>query len=228
MPMFKPTFGLLLCALLAPRAAAQSFNLDFSTKAGAPGEAFGAAATQPGFWNGVPRDNGVPFALVGLDGVATAATVSLANVGEDQFLDDSAAEGELFALVADRLLSQGPPLEADFSGLQPGVYDVYTYAIDDFEREIRVTMNNDDASAQMIVAGIEDELVLGRTHVIHRVVVSDGSLSISAALGDPFISGVQLALVPAPSAAPALGLALLVRRPRRRGTLRSGLSHAGA
>jgi hypothetical protein len=125
-----------LCIALAvavPAAArAQSFNVDFGRSFTRPADGY-AAAGQPGYWNGIEGEDmpRTTYPLRGLDGADT--TVTLYNIGgtELAIVDDASVTGDDAALLLnDALITYTSSLETCLfiEGLQPGTYEVITYA----------------------------------------------------------------------------------------------------
>ena len=145
---------LLVCAL-SSIGAAQSFNLDYGEDPGhpitTPANTYGAAASQPGFWNpisdgqpgsAIPPSNFVPWCVAtlkdlsgNLTSVTTTATVS-ANTNSigDWWFNNAGTTGNDDALLDDFCdagnggIVPAPFIDVTYSGLAPGTYDVYTYA----------------------------------------------------------------------------------------------------
>ncbi len=121
---------------LAATAAAQSFNIDLHgpTPALVPSPAYGAAAQQPGAWNGFPCttacDNLV-VPLFDLAGGATPVTALVFHLGTVRLCPDPSISGDDEALLENgALLDDFDPAYLAIEHLQPGTYDVYGYAGD--------------------------------------------------------------------------------------------------
>lgn len=127
-------------AALAPAATTQSLNIDIGTLGGTPQASYGGAAAQPGVWNAIP--GGVPdhsHPLVALDGQPVPAHVRYWDFGFGgttqcnlDFDFASGAAGDDAALIDDHHDSNATlncdPGHVWLWGLEPGTYDVYTYA----------------------------------------------------------------------------------------------------
>ncbi len=125
--------ALVTATSLVPVAVGQSLNVDFNRTsgfgAGAPSTSYGGAALQTGYWNGItPTSAGATSNLSNLNAVPLG--VSLFHDASNS--SDSADYGanDFERLMGDYAFgfTQSGNVEATFSGLQPGVYDVYVYA----------------------------------------------------------------------------------------------------
>jgi hypothetical protein len=100
----------------------------------------------------------------------------------------------------------------DFSGLQNGPYQLWTYCLgrQDFPVGMTVIANNDVNNGQALTGVFGGSLELGSTHSVHEVNVIDGALRVTIDSGgrDPFVNGLQLVRVPEPSSV-LLGLLAL-------------------
>jgi len=131
-------------------ASAQSFNLDLHgpTAALVPSAAYGAAALQPGVWNGVPCTGtcfDVSLPLVDLAGAATPV-IAHVNQGTPRFCPDPATSGDDEALLENGTYLHAGDMWATlvFEHLQPGTYDMYAYAGDSCESpsgDVELTAN---------------------------------------------------------------------------------------
>lgn len=240
--MKKGQIGMACFAIIAlsTTAGAQSFNIDMNATtgagAGAPAATFGAAANQMGNWQTIGSFGlNVPIGLMNLDGSASAATLtSNAAFASGSFFSSTtnglaAAPVDVQRLLADILDLGGttqPQRSFTFSGLQNGIYDVYTYAMapDSAAFISRVNVNANagaaDPGVQLVGGAYTGNWAQGITHALHsNVQVTNGTLVVNLQANTSFASlaGFQLVLVPAPSALALLGLAGLIG-PRRRRT----------
>jgi hypothetical protein len=119
-------------ALVVGAASAQSFNIEVdgappASGAGIPANTFAGAANQPGTWNGLTSTG--PLTLVGLNGSATAVTLSGSSYVIYSF-PNAQTTGD-FDLLLDDVQDCGFAGPADrtytFSNLAAGTYEVYTY-----------------------------------------------------------------------------------------------------
>jgi hypothetical protein len=122
------------CALASAPLCAQSFNVDIGLDFGAPFDAYGAAASQPGRWNELDMTGTTftPNALLDLSGAAATATIEFNKAGagnlsfdnllttgnDESLLDDFNDIGSL----------TNSKVKYTFAGLLPGDYDVYVYS----------------------------------------------------------------------------------------------------
>lgn len=152
-------------------ALAQSFNLDLGDRAGVPSAWYGGAAASPGFWNMFPGNSTNPLVLRGLDGTLSGVVFSQsipfgqANSSAPGLIgDDEAMLGDYFDL-------HSTPHTWAVTGLQPGDYSVYTYAIglDDPRFRTVVVVNDDPNQAQFVGGEWTGAMELGTTHARHDV-----------------------------------------------------------
>ncbi|MBL8863307.1 MAG: hypothetical protein JNK02_15025 [Planctomycetes bacterium] len=124
--------------LLAGNAAAQDFNLDVGAQQSAPlpSASYGAAAARPGQWFGLGTTAQIPVTLTDITGAVTTAVVQPLGGFGDFYVNNPAWLGDDGLLMKDAAdvggAWQGAPGGAitwNFSGLQPGDYAVYTYAL---------------------------------------------------------------------------------------------------
>lgn len=129
----------LIALTLTGTGYSQAFNIDLGNSQGVPADTFGAAAMQPGVWNGVqpfPSNNVLP--LVDIAGNPTGVTLevtSFSDIGEDlgpSFFGGvlPGTTGEVAALMNDLLDGGGATGTGlvELEGLTPGFYDVYVYS----------------------------------------------------------------------------------------------------
>lgn len=118
-------------------AFAQAINIDLNdpfggpeTGGGVPSSGFGAAAGQPGFWNGVLASGAGAFPLKGLDGLPSSAQISASGgIGSMGGFNNPNLSGDFRLLMADYAWVGGP-IRYQFSGFEPGNYRIFTYGAD--------------------------------------------------------------------------------------------------
>jgi hypothetical protein len=219
-------------AILAPTIlAAQAFNIDIDVPnappeqgGGVPSSSFGAAAGQTGFWNGIasgglidtagsPTSATIAWTTNGA-GLTTGAFSFFANTGDYALLlNDGAAVGTLVA---------GGWLRFTISGLTPGTYDLYTYAvsISGATSHGLVYVPQAIKSVSQMVNGpmLGNNFEYLRTHSLHRVVVGSAPVDITVfrSAGEPEVDINGLQVVPVPEAPPlvifGLGVFLIIIR----------------
>ncbi len=165
--------------LIAPHALAQGINLDFEGSptggpgVGIPANTFGAAANQPGQWNRVFTSPN-PIPLNGLDGNASGVSMNRSGQLVHAQFDNANTSGE-FQFLFDDFWDLAGLHTISFTGLDPGWYEVYTYAIDPSQSfdDVRVTVNGAMPLAQQHGGGAMpvNSFSLNTTHTIHRVLV---------------------------------------------------------
>src|SRR5262245_6916564 len=119
-------FALAFCAL---PLSAQSFNLDFGEPGTGPAATY-AAAGLPGYWNAIRADSTPDYILNDLAGNPTS--VHFHQVGGAPMVpaNDPSVTGDDALLLNDGLITYNPGLDSCFyfNGLQPGIYELLTYA----------------------------------------------------------------------------------------------------
>jgi hypothetical protein len=215
-------------ALAASACFAQAINLDIGYPGGneglgegPPSAEFGAAAGQPGFWN----SHGLGFALLlDVNGDSTNVSMHLRidsgeyGGGSEFFFEGNTGDYARLLNDADGVgtILQGGGLTVFFSGLAPGFYDIYTYAVNtrgDYV-ETPVTIPGAIGGATQIVTGPMPGNAFKYliTHSIHRVDIRTGDdLQIQfyqpPNTGAQYINGFQF--VPVPELKPIFILAIL-------------------
>lgn len=227
--------------VIAAAAAAQSFNVDLDDDdsppevgGGVPSSGFGAGAGQPGLWNSVLIVGSGPFALRDIQGAATPVSVRVAT-DETGYsgggYNNPSNTGDYARLLNDATnvgtVVQGGMKRWTFSGLNPGEYDVYTYAVAPNGRPIDVPVFVPEAIEMQtqIVSGPMpgNALIYGITHCIHRVqVVSGGVLRVVVKQppfmqGNFYVNGFQIVAVPEtePIVTVAIGLFVFIVSKRK-------------
>lgn len=239
-PPNRALVGLLaggIVAAIGASASAQSFNIDLdvvaSSMAGAPSSAFGAAAGQTGFWNAVDTYWTNPVALNGLSNNATSATLLMTTNAPNGFAhwsyNNTSNTGDFAKLLNDcHIVNNNPGPWSNtytFSGLQSGIYQVYTYGVRPLTglSATRVTVTGGTGPATIMGPMPGNSFALGVTHAIDTVTVTGGTLVITVDR-DPllmpdgaYVNGFQLIHhVPAPGSAALLALAGVAMSRRRR------------
>lgn len=195
----------LLAAGVVSAGVANAQNFDFNIDASGgfaatplPANTYGAASGQTGLWTNVDVGlSGFPMALSDITGNLTSATVTF-SAGFNFNFDNANTTGDDEALLDDSQCSAGGTVWT-FNGLQPGDYEVYSYA---WAPDVPLSYITNVAvvgspDAPQDVGG-QDWLgtyVLGGHYAEHDVVVgSSGQLIISFAVTSGFgtINGVQL------------------------------------
>jgi hypothetical protein len=219
---------------LAGQSAAQSFNIDIDggagPGAGPPSNSFSGAASQMGFWCDPLGGTTQPFNLAGLDGVQTGAQMqALGGIGNYGGFNNSGNTGD-YALLLNDFADISGSAQYHFSGLTPGQYRIYTYAVEPvglFE-DVQVSVPGSVQGIQHVTGPMPgNQLVLGITHSVHEITISGTSFEVDVT--GPFahtrVNGFQIVAVPEPGELATLGLAfamLLVGRRRFRPISRPG------
>lgn len=124
--------GIVASLTLAPRASAQSFNLDMYgyDATTIPSSSFGGPANQAGHWNAfncASYCDGLVLQLADLTGAPTGVACTLTVSEPSQVCSSVTATGDLGALLGTGMQFSGhfANILARVDGLQPGTYDVY-------------------------------------------------------------------------------------------------------
>ncbi len=206
--MQRLLFGTILVAasLAAPAGWGQSFNVDLdgffgprSLGTGVPQPSFGGAAGQRGLWNFIYVLEHRTIPLQDISGRWTGATytawggigsgggwrnprLDLGEVNDDFWLlmGDAAEIGSPFGRGA---LFEPPLIIYTFEGLEPGLYEVFTYAVAPYGHPARVEVTVPGAATenpQVCTGPIRNDwtFLRGVTHTVHPVGVDAGTLQI--------------------------------------------------
>lgn len=215
-------------ALAASLATAQSFNVDLDVLGGppeaghgAPSSSFGAAANQPGFWNAVSCTSPGPEPLFNLGGQSTGVTMSVTGFGSGGGSGFAINTGD-YALLLNDYASIPDSMTYTFTGLAPGAYRVYTYAVNatGLTVPVQVTVDGATGGAQTVTGPMPgNSFQYLVTHSIHDVPNVTGNLVLRLAgpWSNASVNGFQIVAVPEPATVAVLGGASLLAllRPRR-------------
>ena len=211
-------------------ASAQSIYVDFDIGsgtpqigAGAPSSGFGGAAGVPGQWNRLFRDDGGPASFFDVNGAATNVVMTWTGSAGGIGFNNPINTGDYALLLNDAKAVGSGGLNLTISGLTPGLYRIFTYAVKP-QGEAWTTQITVPGSAQGIVAVTGpmpgNQLIPGITHSIHDIQLTGGPLTIQAAENWPgsYVNGFQILAVPEPTTISviAFSLAALAARRRRR------------
>ena len=215
---------------LAVGARGQSLNVDLDIFAGDPsngnGEpspSFGGAALSTGYWNRVHAGSPGPDPLFDLAGQATTVVytvpVGSGSGGGSNYpinTGDYALLLNDYAVVPDLMVFR-------FSGMHPGAYRVFTYAVSAIGDTWPVDVSVDGAdppNPQRVTGPMPgNALILGITHSAHYVPALAGDLVIRVSSPWPRgnVNGFQILAVPEPASLTVLSclFALATRRRHR-------------
>jgi hypothetical protein len=179
-------------------ASAQSLNVDVGANGVFPAPSVTyAAAGQAGVWNAVPAP-ALAAALVGLDGMPSAATLTSTGGFLNFGFDNAGTSGDAQDLLDDAQDLGGSTSIAHwtFAGLADGAYTVTTYAWAPDNAGFRTgvsVLGSPDPTVDVGGAWTGAHVV-GVTYARHQIVVVGGALSIelSATNGFGSLNGIQL------------------------------------
>ena len=216
---------------LAVGAGGQSLNVDLDIFAGdpsngngAPSSSFGAAAAQPGYWNRTRAGSSPPQSLFDLVGQPTTVVMTVpVGAGSAGGSNYPINTGD-YALLLNDYADIPDQMVFRFSGLMPGAYTVWTYAVNASGHLWPVDVSVDGAvppNPQRVTGPMPgNSFQYLSTHSVHSVPSLNGDLVIR--LSSPWprgkVNGFQIvAVVPEPASLTVLSclLAFAVRRRRR-------------
>jgi hypothetical protein len=216
----------LLGFALFASTRAQSFNLNINDLSPDPSSAFAGAANQPGFWGGVYGNATGPASILDLTGQSTSiqftATGGLGVSGYNNFAGNTGDYAWLlnaFAIIANSA-------QYHFTGLQPGQYRVYTYAVEpsNFTWDVHVNVPGSVQGLQHVTGPMPgNQFIQGVTHSVHDVTLTGDSLEIDLAGTWPhtYANGFQVTKLPVPEPSEVLicgaAAAILIGRRRLKG-----------
>ena len=208
-----------LIALALSVGARAQFNCDLDDPGsppfaggGTPSSAFGAAANQPGYWNSLNAAGFGPTALRNLSGQLTNVICTGPSGGIGSGFNFAGNTGD-YAL----LLNDGHQVYHDswtFTGLAPGIYRLYTYAVwpNGVVTATAVTVPGSFTVNPQYVTGPMpgNRFDLNVTHSIHEIQVSTGNVTVNVDRGGHFgfVNGFQIVPVAVPEPSIVLGLIL--------------------
>jgi hypothetical protein len=191
--------ALVLCLAAAPLRA-QSINIDASQQGiqSMPGQAYGAAASQPGPWSYVL--GGTSWTLVDVhSNLVESASSSTQDPGTDLTFDNGATSGNDQQLLDDGRTfgPQGATSTWNIGPLFEGTYLVYTYAWNPQAPAdpTQVSVAGALEPAQAVGGAWTGAHVLGTTYALHSVQVpAQGFVSVTctALAAQGFVNGFQL------------------------------------
>jgi hypothetical protein len=222
------TIGVAICFNAFGRA--QSLNIDLNTDfgppeggRGAPSSSFGAAADQVGFWDTFLVQTQSPKLLRGLNGALTNVLMTGPSGGTGGGNNNPLNTGD-YALLLNDAHAVGTSTFS-WTGLANGNYRIFTYAVrpNGGISSASVTYTGSITTNPQIVTGPMpgNQFILGITHCIHDVVVTNSTLSMTIVMGPEnpaYLNGLQIVAVPEPASVASLflGSMLLASRRRRR------------
>jgi hypothetical protein len=197
--------------LLAGTAGAVSYNIDFGSPETAPSSAY-AGVGEAGAWNtlGV-MPSSVRFSLVDTEG--NDLGVEIYNVGGTDLLvaDDPGTSGDDEALMDEMFIGFNDPIDVCLwvDGLEPGLYEVITYAMTPDDPSVVSPVRVDDGTPGIVDVqgpwpGGHEE---GITYARHVIDLPGGTIGLhSGELGGEFqsgVNGIQINRLPSVAVPPA-------------------------
>lgn len=148
--------SLFVLGLVTVRSAngSSDYNIDFGL--GTVPSASYVAVLPPGAWNSVGLlGSGVRQALVNLDGIADGPRIYMVGAAEVLESDDAATLGDDAALLDDMLIGFNAPLDVCIwiERLDPGDYEVVTYALTPNDPELLSRVRVDDGDPGPVHVG---------------------------------------------------------------------------
>jgi hypothetical protein len=206
---------------LSGEAPGQSLNIDLGPEAGVPSPSYAGAGLR-GMWNAITAHSDFPpppvfgpFALVGLNGQPTGATISLSNtVGTFDVTQPPPPESDDARLMFDGLLGYSPDISQNIEihGLNNGLYRVitHTWAWPTELYAMVVFVTGSDV-VQPVGGPWPGQLTVGVTTMVHVVEVVDGTIELEIVGAGPgaffngnnIIQGLQLWKIDEPLPCPA-------------------------
>ncbi len=188
-------------------ASAQSFNIDIGDQppfSPVPTPAYGAGASQPGFWNSVSPILGVPAALNDLNGLLSGVSLARSGGNGSLSVNDPLTLGEDEALMDDAQSVGGVPSATTwtFANLASGTYNLYTYAWTPGTPTARSTVTGGTISPPQACGGVwPGAQQQGITYTVHQFTISGGSaiaVTVTTTVGIGAVGGMQLVQLPPP------------------------------
>ncbi len=190
---------LLIAAALTFSAAplsAQSFNLDFGEPTATPASTYGAAGL-PGYWNGIRADLSGTTSLKDLTGATSIVTFWQSGAAGAIASNDASVSGDDALLMNDGIITYTYGVDSCFyfNNLQPGTYELITYAWrPDYPTEQAKTFVDNTVGVEITGGAWPGAQVHGVTYALHTVTVDAsgfmGPHSGLASGADPVVGAV--------------------------------------
>jgi hypothetical protein len=190
-------------ALSTNLAAQTGYNVDIADASSptAPASTYGAAAGQAGVWNAVPP-GASGQSIVNISGTNQGVTLTSTGGYTALSYNDASTAGNDQSLLDDFHDTDAAAETATwtFAGLQPGNYQVYTYAFapDGSAFQSNVNVLQSSTGPQAVGGSFSSGFVLGVTHAVHfATVTSNETLTIQVTAGSQYasINGFQIVQV---------------------------------
>ena len=155
---------------------AQSFNIDFGDSGTGPSSSYPAAGL-PGTWNAIPGDTSTYYTLFDLTGAPTTVVLWQTGAAGVVTESDPTVAGNDAALLDDGLVTytQGVDSCLFFSGLEPGTYELLTYAWrPNFPTEMAKSFVDNTPGIEITGGAWPGHHVHGVTYARHIVTVDSG------------------------------------------------------
>jgi hypothetical protein len=171
--MIRRLLPVVTLALSTANLSAQSFNLDFGEAANTPSPSY-AAAGLPGYWNGLRADSWLTYNLLDLSGNPTNVTFSQAGAAGVITASDPSVTGDDSLLMNDGIITYTFGVDSCFyfNGLEPGTYELITYAWrPNFPTEMAKTFVDNTVGVEISGGAWPGSQVHGVTYARHIVTV---------------------------------------------------------
>jgi hypothetical protein len=200
--------SLLGLALLA-KAGAQSFNININALTPDPSNSFSGAANQTGFWNGFNGVETGPRTVLGLNGLPTSVQYTVSGGTGGAVFINFAGNTDDYALLLNSFANIADAAQYHFGGLTPGVYRIFTYAVEPTSStwDVQVTVPGSIQGVQHVMGPMPgNQFVEGVTHSIHDLTLTGTSFEVDVAGPWPHlhVNGFQVVKLPVPEAPPIL------------------------
>lgn len=166
--------SILFVAISAGNACAQSLNIDYGLAFGSPADEYGAAADQPGIWNGLPGNDDAPQPLLDTRGEPTGVTITSSLPSGPASFDNAGTFGDDQSLMDDYLDLHSHPQTFTLSGLRAGSYTVYTYAWAPDDSAYYTFVDVNDQGGQQIGGEWPGGQQEGVTYARHTATLAEG------------------------------------------------------
>ena len=174
--------------------SASGWNVDFGSGAGAPSDAHGGPAAQPGHWNVVTGLEPEPIELLDTDGAPSEVTVTFSLPFGPAQSDHPATSGDVAALLDDYLDLHSVPATMEIRGLPKGSYEITTAAWAPDLPGARTSVSLEGRRPALVGGEWPGGYRDGVTHAVHRTHAREGDVVVLRlfGIGKGTLNGVQI------------------------------------